>query len=214
MAICQNCGQEVGDVKFCGNCGTEIAVEKEKKLCGNCGAELKDAINFCPKCGETVSRESAASASDKKGGVTPVSSINVVKINDDVTASDDAEKSVDSDDSSAANEVKTPEVSEAPVVEKAPETKTVNETRTNKKDPTLALILSFFVPGLGHLYAGLTGKGIIFFLLGLLCFIIFGSLLIFTGLFLSTIGIILYLFVWGFALYDSYVSCEKINNSG
>lgn len=214
MVICQNCGKEVGDVKFCGNCGTEIAVKKEEnnkteKFCGNCGAEIKDDIKFCPKCGEGIAGKKNVTSTDsyKKDGVTPVSSINVVKINDDVNVNGKTEESPVSDDSSTKKASETLNISkDSSEVKKAS-----NASRSSEKSPILAAILSFFIPGLGHLYAGLIVNGLVFLFLGILCFIFLIILLILTNLLTSLLGVILYLFVWAFAIFDSFVSCEKIN---
>ena len=65
--------------------------------------------------------------------------------------------------------------------------------------PVLAVILSFFIPGLGQLYTGQFLKAVILFVLA----VIFG--------FLSTfyIGIPFYLIVWIYSMYDAYVSAKN-----
>ena len=50
MANCPNCGNDVGDSKFCPNCGTKIEYEKDKAICPNCGSDVGDS-KFCPNCG-------------------------------------------------------------------------------------------------------------------------------------------------------------------
>lgn len=47
-AKCGKCGAEVGESKFCPECGTKV--EQAPAKCRNCGAELKGA-KFCPECG-------------------------------------------------------------------------------------------------------------------------------------------------------------------
>jgi len=50
----------------------------------------------------------------------------------------------------------------------------------NKKDKTLAGILSFFLPGLGQIYAGKTWRGIFFFIavvIGYMLFVIPGIII-------------------------------------
>jgi TM2 domain-containing membrane protein YozV len=66
-----------------------------------------------------------------------------------------------------------------------------------EKNPFLAAICSFFIPGLGQVYNGETAKGIGVFA---------GTLI---GLFLLIIpGLI----VWVFGLYDAYTTAKKMNN--
>ncbi|MDO5809936.1 MAG: zinc-ribbon domain-containing protein [Methanobrevibacter sp.] len=72
---------------------------------------------------------------------------------------------------------------------------------TNGKNPILAAILSFFIVGLGQIYLGLTKKGIILFIAA----VVSGILTLFI------IGWILWLIVWGYAIYDAYNSANKMN---
>ena len=66
-----------------------------------------------------------------------------------------------------------------------------------EKNPILATICSFFIPGLGQVYNGETAKGVGVFA---------GTLI---GLFLLIIpGLI----VWVFGLYDAYTTATKMNN--
>jgi TM2 domain-containing membrane protein YozV len=68
--------------------------------------------------------------------------------------------------------------------------------RTEEKHPFVALLCSFFVPGLGQVYNGETAKGLgIFFgtLIGFFIFIIPGLL------------------VWLYGLYDAYSTSQKMN---
>lgn len=65
-----------------------------------------------------------------------------------------------------------------------------------KKNPVIALILSFFFPGLGSIYNGETLKGIAIYL---------GTLV---GLFIFVVpGII----VWIYGMYDAYTTAKKMN---
>ena len=51
--ICPKCSAVVpNDMKFCGNCGTPITVEKPK--CLQCGVELIPGMKFCGNCGQPV----------------------------------------------------------------------------------------------------------------------------------------------------------------
>lgn len=64
--------------------------------------------------------------------------------------------------------------------------------------PILALILSFFIPGLGQFYTGQMLKAAALFVMA----VIFGLL----GSFL--IGIPLYLIVWIYSMYDAYTVAQ------
>lgn len=77
-----------------------------------------------------------------------------------------------------------------------------NRVVSSDKSPGLAAVLSFLIIGLGQVYLGLTKKGIILFVLA----IISGILM------LVLVGWILWLLVWGYAIYDAYNSGEKMRN--
>lgn len=72
---------------------------------------------------------------------------------------------------------------------------------SEEKNVLLAAILSFLFPGLGHLYLGLSKKGISF----ILAYIVSAFLI------LLFIGIVLMIAVWLWALIDSIKSTEAIN---
>ncbi len=65
--------------------------------------------------------------------------------------------------------------------------------------PILAVILSFFIPGLGQFYTGQLVKAIALFILA----VIFGYLSI------IIIGIPFYLIVWLYSMYDAYVAAQQ-----
>jgi TM2 domain-containing membrane protein YozV len=60
--------------------------------------------------------------------------------------------------------------------------------------PLIAVILSFFIPGLGQFYTGQLMKALVLFVLA----VVFGAL--------STIliGIPFYILVWLYSMYDAY----------
>ncbi|MEN6551350.1 MAG: zinc ribbon domain-containing protein, partial [Methanobacterium sp.] len=66
---CSNCGEDIGEAKFCPQCGSkveEILVAEEapvevssEKYCPECNVIVEEA-NFCPDCGgktESVPKE-------------------------------------------------------------------------------------------------------------------------------------------------------------
>ncbi|MBT8508524.1 hypothetical protein AZH53_08915 [Methanomicrobiaceae archaeon CYW5] len=64
--------------------------------------------------------------------------------------------------------------------------------------PIIAVILSFFIPGLGQFYTGQLLKAVALFVLAL----------IFAALSTIVIGIPLYLIVWVYSMYDAYVTAK------
>jgi TM2 domain-containing membrane protein YozV len=65
--------------------------------------------------------------------------------------------------------------------------------------PILALVLSFFIPGLGQFYTGQLLKAIMLFLLAL----VFGALSV------ALVGIPFYLIVWVYSMYDAYTAARQ-----
>ncbi len=70
-----------------------------------------------------------------------------------------------------------------------------------KKNEVLAIILSFLIPGLGQIYLGDTGKGVLMIVLFLI-----GVLLTFI-----CIGTIICLAVWIWSIIDAYETAKKYN---
>ena len=73
-----------------------------------------------------------------------------------------------------------------------------------EKNPGLAAVISFFFPGLGQIYNGEIGKGILFIVVG-------G---VFILLMIVLIGFILYPLFWIYNVYDAYKTAERINLTG
>lgn len=69
------------------------------------------------------------------------------------------------------------------------------------KSSGIAVILSFFIPGLGQIYNGQIGKGILFIIIG---FILALSMIV-------LIGFLLYPIFWIYNMYDAYKTAERIN---
>lgn len=68
--------------------------------------------------------------------------------------------------------------------------------------PILALIISFFFPGIGTVYAGNIMKGLIIFVVAL----ILGALS--TSFIIGIIPWILYIIVWLYGMYDAYTTAQ------
>lgn len=175
MKTCPECGCElVENARFCRNCGAEVETIKQGNVCPECGSEISDGARFCAKCGCEIK-------SEKSNSDNVVHCINCgEEINGNV-------KFCPNCGMSPTGEVKS-----------GPEVNVVRST----KSPLFALILSFFITGLGQIYLGLTKKGI---LLLILMFISFVLTLIY-------IGSILAFILWLYSMYDAYQSAVKINN--
>jgi TM2 domain-containing membrane protein YozV len=70
-----------------------------------------------------------------------------------------------------------------------------------RKNEGIAAVLSFLFVGLGQIYNGEIGKGIMFLIIGII--------LVFTMIFL--IGFILYPLFWIYNIYDAYNTAKRIN---
>lgn len=70
-----------------------------------------------------------------------------------------------------------------------------------EKNPLLAAVLSFLVIGLGQVYNGEVGKGLILFVAAIISAI----------LWLLIIGILFSILIWAYAVYDAYTTAQKIN---
>jgi hypothetical protein len=69
-------------------------------------------------------------------------------------------------------------------------------------NPMLAVVISFFLPGIGSVYAGKTMMGIVIFVVAL---ILFASVY-----FLGAIAYILYIIVWIYGMYDAYTTAKSM----
>lgn len=69
------------------------------------------------------------------------------------------------------------------------------------KSSGIAVILSFFITGLGQIYNGQIGKGILFIIIGFILALSFSIL----------IGFLLFPLFWIYNMYDAYETAERIN---
>ena len=69
------------------------------------------------------------------------------------------------------------------------------------KNPGIAAILSFFVAGLGQIYNGQIGKGILLIVLQIVN----------VCLMVVLIGFVTYLITWAYGVWDAYTTAERIN---
>lgn len=78
------------------------------------------------------------------------------------------------------------------------------ENMVIRRDPGIAAVLSFFVTGLGQIYNGQIGKGILFmavqFVNVLLCFVL--------------IGLITFPLMWIYGIYDAHQTATEAGRRG
>ena len=79
----------------------------------------------------------------------------------------------------------------------------VRQKYTEVKNAGVAAILSFILPGIGQIYNGQIGKGVLFLFFEF----------IFFSLSFILIGIPFLLVLWAYAIYDAYTTAEKMNLS-
>jgi TM2 domain-containing membrane protein YozV len=65
--------------------------------------------------------------------------------------------------------------------------------------PLIAVILSFFIPGLGQFYTGQLLKAVLLFI----------AAVIFGGLSTILIGIPFYIIIWLYSMYDAYTTAKE-----
>lgn len=103
---------------------------------------------------------------------------------------------------------------------RAPDSVQMASIYMNRKSEVLALILSFFIPGLGCMYAGQVLRGIIVLVASLAVLFIFPvalgiSLTDGSDLTTVTAGIIamyvILIALWIFGMYDAYTSAKEYN---
>lgn len=81
---------------------------------------------------------------------------------------------------------------------------------SKKKNPGIAAVLSFFITGLGQIYNGQIGKGILLIFIQVIN--LFFLTFILMVMFIPPIGFITFPVVWIWGMYDAYKTAEKIND--
>ncbi len=89
------------------------------------------------------------------------------------------------------------------------------KTPTQKKNPKIAAIASFFIPGIGQIYDGEARKGIGFLIMAIIFASLWLSLLQMQQLHMA--GAILvaggaYVLLWIGSMYDAYKTAKEINS--
>ena len=207
MVICPECGKDVKDAKFCSNCGAlltksetneepaeeiDVQVVEENPLEETAGdiidvrvlddgpeEEETKKSKFCPNCGTEIA-EDIKFCPQCGFGIGPSEESHQTKFCKSCGKKININAEV------------------CPYCGVRVE----NYPATQEKSIVIAAILSFLFPGLGHLYNGLTHKGVSF----IIAYIISAVLVV------ILIGFVLVFIVWIWALFDAIKTTEAINN--
>ena len=220
MVTCPDCGKEVPNAKFCRNCGAKLPEIEEVEVVEN------DAVVESVEDVSDVGVEEEKTADDSAKVIDVVEEETVEEPAEEVEVNTSSKQTKFC--SNCGNEVSVetafcPKCGYGLIQEEEPQTKfcqscgkkininaeicphcgvrVANIRSSEEKSVVLSAILSFLFPGLGHLYIGLTKKGISF----IIAYIVSAILI------MLLIGIILVIVVWLWALIDSIKSTEAIN---
>ncbi|MBE6496469.1 MAG: zinc-ribbon domain-containing protein [Methanobrevibacter thaueri] len=220
MVTCPDCGKEVPNAKFCRNCGAKLPEVEEVEVVEN------DAVVDTTEEVIDVGVEEEKTADDSAKVIEVVEEETVEEPAEEVEVNTSSKQTKFC--SNCGNEVSVetafcPKCGYRLIQEEEPQTKfcqscgkkininaeicphcgvrVANIRSSEEKSVVLSAILSFLFPGLGHLYIGLTKKGISF----IIAYIVSAILI------MLLIGIILVIVVWLWALIDSIKSTEAIN---
>ena len=207
---CSNCGNIVPDgEKFCEKCGSKIeSINSENnqntKYCRKCGEPLKSDSEFCPKCGSHITDENGGGnvSSNNHNTKYCVNCGSIIDINAELCPKCGVRQNLNATNKTIKHCVNCgAEIDiKAEICPKCGVRQISHTPTSSDKNTFIAMALSFILPGLGHFYLGLSKKGIILLILGLL---LSPSLLYGVG--------IVYLIVWGYGLYDSYKQSEALS---
>ena len=185
MVICPDCGKEVPAAKFCKNCGASLSnVNEETQVVNVEETSIETKVSDSPVVIETtaheVNEDDIEVEADRKSGYC----FNCGhELNGDFKFCPNCGCDLE-------NKTRINRRSSSDVV-----------TSSEEKNILISIILSIFIPGLGHFYLGLSRKGAIF----LFAYVISAVLI------LLLIGLLLVLVVWIWALVDVIQSTNAIN---
>lgn len=148
-------------------------------FCGGCGKALDENSQFCASCGKPTNSVAQQSSSAMVGTV-PITPSGMYCPHCGSVISKEAEIC--------------PKCGVR--VKQAPPAYT-----EQKKNPGIAAVLSVVFVGLGQIYNGQIGKGILFIILGI----------VFLALIIVLVGFILAPVFWIYNIYDAYSTAKKIN---
>ena len=229
MVICPDCGKDVTDAKFCSNCGATLKLPVGEVVDDAPVADVVEEVNDVD-FEEAVDDEVGDDSVVDDAPVEDVVDVKVKeKTTNDEIEPNIVKKSKYCSNCGKELELETvfcPQCGTrfgADEETEKPQTKfcqtcgekininaeicphcgvrVANIRSSEEKSVLLSAILSFLFPGLGHLYLGLTKKGVSF----IIAYIV-SAILIFL-----LIGIVLVIIVWIWSLIDSIKSTEAIN---
>lgn len=154
--------------------------------CPTCGKEVNDE-KFCPNCGSAITSAPSTSSQNTKfcsncGSEIDVQAELCPKCGVKQTLNSNAKTSKYC--SNCGSEIDF----NAEICPKCG-VRQISASASGDKNEVLALVLSFVLPGLGHIYLGLTKKGLIIMVIAIV------------GVFFFLIP---YLIAWVYGMYDSY----------
>lgn len=212
MVVCPECGKEVKDAKFCSNCGAVLPkvedIEEPSEEVVEEVVDVEETVEEPVDEGEIIEVKTVSSEADDE------------PIEEDIKKSKFCPN--------CGTEIINPETAFCPqcgfkLKQDKAQTKfcqncgkkidinaeicpycgvrVAGVAPSGEKSVLLAAILSFLFPGLGHLYNGLTKKGLSF----MIAYIV-SAILIFL-----IIGFVLIFIIWIWALIDAIKTTESIN---
>ena len=227
IVICPDCGKEQDNLnKFCRNCGADLSkVEVVKEDIAGSPQGSDDSLNVPvlnedgSSSNELVKTDIEDSKEEKVEEKTGIKDEGIVKCANCGTElgsnvkfcpncgkpREDSNKTADMKFCPSCGTELGSNVKFCPYCGLDLAQSTVNpkpmQTVVEKKTPILSVLLSFLFPGLGQFYNGQSTKGLYFIILAIVSWI----------LFIILIGMVLYLLVWLWSIFDAYQSAEAIN---
>ena len=209
MVVCPDCGNEVPDAKFCKNCGAklpEIEVNEDADVVDSAN-EVTDVVDSANDVIDVdVVEEETADSTEEEIEVenerqTKFCSNCGSEVNVETAFCPKCGFKLTQDEQTKVCQSCGQKININAEICPHCGVRVANIRGSDEKSVVLSAILSFLVPGLGHLYIGLTKKGVSF----IIAYIV-SAILIFL-----LIGIVLVIIVWLWALIDSIKSTEAIN---
>lgn len=166
--------------------------------CPKCGSENSDNSKFCKACGENLNQIKPIPENKNVKNTKFCSNCGSEIENTDICPKCGAKQNNISKTKFCSNCGKSIDIN----AEICPHCGVrVMGTAHNEKNPTLSLVLSFLITGLGQIYNGQVGKGF-----GLLIGVIICAFLFFLMVPLFIIPVL-----WIYSMYDAYTTAKKIN---
>jgi TM2 domain-containing membrane protein YozV/RNA polymerase subunit RPABC4/transcription elongation factor Spt4 len=158
-------------------------------FCPNCGKEVQPGSTFCPACGKPISAQ-VAPAQTAQPSAVPTYAIKYCNTCGAQIAQN----------AEICPKCGSRVFTSQPIAQPQPWPAQPAPAQQHKNEG-LAAVLSVIFIGLGQIYNGQIGKGILFLVVG----IVFAALIFFL------VGIILYPIFWIYNIYDAYSTAKKIN---